>query len=963
MHTYPSLTTVLMFSLVLTACDGGSSSGRSGAMAPAPPPESPPVTDPPDDYNMPSQVNVLPPDTDFELACDNIAPPAGVTTPPLDRDDTTSAISGFLIDSAVSGVAYRTPSIEGTTSAEGTFLYQEGETVNFELGGTSLGNVKGMAQVTPFNLAGSDALTGMPAITNALENDNHPFHTVINTAVLLQSLDEDGEPGNGIVVSPERAVLFAGISLDMNQAWHSFENEYWLGLLKTVNPARALAHLYSTLGIEAHTYGISMEESDWNGDGIPEDSMRRYYDTDGNLVRLESGDEYGTWSSVENWTYNTNGQRTTFKLQQFGQQFSERWTYHSNGDLTEHELNEGGHISTQRWTYQRAADGTVLRAEMLHSEPEEESFRAVATFEYNENDQPSQIDFTGNYLHLAAIQLGLPTVNLLSFATAYTIAREYNAAGVLAADTLTGSNPELGYHIVKHRYDAHGNVVHYDGRLMQYGTDSEEQRTISKYQYEYDSRGNITKIWTDEDGNGRPDLIESHSYDQHDARVLTEWDYDANGSVDDVQRWPYEYEYDASGNIVSRTIELNGDDDPEEITSYSYYKNGNVSEQHLSSREVGEHEMTTWQYDASGKLLRKESDYGGEAGPDKTIAYGYDACGGLALREIFARDGSRVSAETWQYDADGDLRRYEWDDTLSPMFFLDAPLPENLGDYQISGLESWQYDSLGRLIRYKWHCEGGCEVYQGNYVEPLRNQTVNTEFDDAGRVTRELIDKDSDGRTDEVTVFEYDATGNVTRMLRDRPANGVANEVVSYAFDANGNLLRQEEDHNGDGILDSVSIMEYDAHGNIMSEFHDDDEGDATGETATFMHQYDSIGNHTRQEEDWNGDGVADRVDVWTYNASGNLTQHRQEETDDGEHIVVESWQYDSNGNLLRAEYDEQGDGIPERTQTYQYDASGNLIRESEGWSYDGNGIMGNTETRHYVPTGWGHILENVRVY
>ena len=61
---------------------------------------------------------------------------------------------GVLIDGPVSGVSHETESLSGVTDEAGTFEYLEGETVRFFLGGTTLGELPGRAQVSPFDLAG-----------------------------------------------------------------------------------------------------------------------------------------------------------------------------------------------------------------------------------------------------------------------------------------------------------------------------------------------------------------------------------------------------------------------------------------------------------------------------------------------------------------------------------------------------------------------------------------------------------------------------------------------------------------------------------------------------------------------------------------------------------------------------------------------------------------------------------------
>ncbi len=100
--------------------------------------------------------------------------------------------------SAVSGVTYSTSSkMAGITDASGIYNYNHGDMVEFKLGSLILGNVKAAVIVTPIDLAGGN--------NTRLEN----------LLVLLQSLDSDNDPGNGISIPANAAdAVSASINLD-----------------------------------------------------------------------------------------------------------------------------------------------------------------------------------------------------------------------------------------------------------------------------------------------------------------------------------------------------------------------------------------------------------------------------------------------------------------------------------------------------------------------------------------------------------------------------------------------------------------------------------------------------------------------------------------------------------------------------------------------------------------------------
>jgi hypothetical protein len=102
--------------------------------------------------------------------------------------DTPTAVvgaqTGVFVDSAVEGLSYETSSgVKGTTDAQGHFKYNEGDTVTFKVGGVTIGSGKATGTLSPAGISGGE--------------DNNKF---TNLLVLLQSLDTDGDPSNGITL-------------------------------------------------------------------------------------------------------------------------------------------------------------------------------------------------------------------------------------------------------------------------------------------------------------------------------------------------------------------------------------------------------------------------------------------------------------------------------------------------------------------------------------------------------------------------------------------------------------------------------------------------------------------------------------------------------------------------------------------------------------------------------------------
>lgn len=131
--------------------------------------------------------------------------------PPTQPPAQSAVLEGRFVDGPVEGVEYRTDTISGVTGPDGTFQYRPGEMVEFTIGGTSLGRTMGAALVTPISL--------VSGANNDLDD------TVGNIAQLLQSLDDDGDPENGIQISASMRTLAASRTLNLQQSADAFNTD------------------------------------------------------------------------------------------------------------------------------------------------------------------------------------------------------------------------------------------------------------------------------------------------------------------------------------------------------------------------------------------------------------------------------------------------------------------------------------------------------------------------------------------------------------------------------------------------------------------------------------------------------------------------------------------------------------------------------------------------------------------
>ena len=143
------------------------------------------------------QLLILSAVTTLLSACDNA--PNSASNPPAG-----SAIqTGMLYDSTVEGIAYRTPTQSGTTDKRGIFTYRSGERITFSFAGMDLPEALALPQMNPRFIFAS-------ATDLASSDDNR----VINFSRLLQSLDADGNPANGLDVKDASDAL-KGIALKL----------------------------------------------------------------------------------------------------------------------------------------------------------------------------------------------------------------------------------------------------------------------------------------------------------------------------------------------------------------------------------------------------------------------------------------------------------------------------------------------------------------------------------------------------------------------------------------------------------------------------------------------------------------------------------------------------------------------------------------------------------------------------
>ncbi|MBD3641785.1 MAG: hypothetical protein HUJ18_12400 [Marinobacter sp.] len=162
---------------------------------------------------------------------------SGSSSTTVTEDTTTpeNTKTGVFTDSAVANIRYQTETQSDFTNALGEYEYVEGETVTFSIGGIELPPVTATGRITPADMT---ADTSSPdQLTNILR--------------LLQSLDEDGNPDNGITITADTHTALENALLEVDQPAAEFEtqfaNEVTVSVNKTlISAEEAVAHFYAS---------------------------------------------------------------------------------------------------------------------------------------------------------------------------------------------------------------------------------------------------------------------------------------------------------------------------------------------------------------------------------------------------------------------------------------------------------------------------------------------------------------------------------------------------------------------------------------------------------------------------------------------------------------------------------------------------------------------------------------------
>jgi len=440
---------------------------------------------------------------------------------------------GVFLDSPVKGLRYQTKSHSGLTNSAGEFRYIEGDNVTFFLGDTLLGMAQGGAVVTPFSLFDIVPITRESEISAALSSsDINNYDRAMNVASLLQTLDQDSNPANGIDLGSAHEKLL-GKTIKLSVKAREFVDEPSLEVAKRmvgINSrlafSRVASHLYESLDLSIKSDLVNQVTSSFGSTQPVSTSLE--YDNNGNITsQTIDTDEDGIADSMVTFGYDEAGNLTS--KSNTATNISETLAYDENNNLISHLSDNFRRLDLQQ-TYSFNDNNTLSQIELdLGADGDVE---ATTSYLY---------DTDGNLITYELDHGRDGSANILA-----NYVFDNDVVSSFEEDSNNNGEPDLS---ISYGYDSKGN------RTTQNISATADGVPSNNGTYKYDDNGNVTRYEQDNDLDGRADYIESSSYDENGNRTAYRRDLNADGTWDSITQ----YSYDDDNNRTSMNEDSDGD--------------------------------------------------------------------------------------------------------------------------------------------------------------------------------------------------------------------------------------------------------------------------------------------------------------------------------------------------------------------------------------------------------------------
>ncbi len=519
-----------------------------------------------------------------------------VVTPPV---STPRVLTGNFVGLAPEGLTYATATQQGTTGPGGSFQYEAGETVTFQLGATALGSAPAASQIDVFDLVGipTAPLSESAILEAARTLDNTGgFYAAGRIAQVLLTLDSDGDVSNGVQINAEIQARAETIDLrvlgvrteylfeDLKRMIRAAANASEVPARVIPTESEALQTAYDTLGISARLLSPGRVVYDYDADGVADEIEAYVFDNSGLLVESAfDSDADGTLESRRVTEYFTPARPSLVEQDINGDGTPDRvtaYTYDAFGELIREEIDFDGQPGLEQIVdvrydqagalifrerqiltagtsviQQFSTDNTGNRVEYLLDNEGDGVFDRRDTFIYNEfRDWTTRsIDGNNDGVVDTLLERAFDSRGLQTLATT-----DNDADGVIDRRT------EFVYDM--------------NNRLIRAVYDNDDDPDIEFFiEYTYDSNGLEIQRVTDRTGQNSTVVTTQTTYDSNGLRVRVETDTDGDGQANSITL----FDYDANGAPTSERLDREGDGIVDQIKEFSVSAEGVITEERI----------------------------------------------------------------------------------------------------------------------------------------------------------------------------------------------------------------------------------------------------------------------------------------------------------------------------------------------------------------------------------------------
>jgi len=502
---------------------------------------------------------------------------------------------GGFIGNTIVGLTYHTDTQSGVTDAKGEFSYKEGESITFNLAGYALGTTVAVANMDIFDIngAGQPSLYQLTGYSEGSLNRGSDalVNSSLNTALLLHTLDDDGNPENGITLTANIIAALGNASYPIDFKTDSYQFTGNLRkVLKQANLDRAPYTTLSTIRslvdngiITTPLYRMVGFSYDNDADATIDNSNTFSYDIEGHLTqRTTDNNADGTVDTTDSYSFDNMGNMT--------------------GEITD----------TARISYSFDASGNMLKQEVDYRN--DGTTDVIYTYTFNEQ---------GERLTYSRDDNADGTAN--SIYTTYYDTQGNKSRYELDSDADGQTDRRYDY-----TYDE-------QGKRTQYQHDSNVDGTANAiYTFAYDAQGNRTIYNTDSDADGVIDSISTYTYDAQGNQSLARIDINADGIADQI----YSRTFDSNGNMTASESDTDADGRANYSYSYTYDDLNRIVHSQREANSIAS-DVYIYVYASEGYLLHYSYDNNGDGTVDNLTTYTMEPTTHYGYSEITGTRGDR----------------------------------------------------------------------------------------------------------------------------------------------------------------------------------------------------------------------------------------------------------------------------------------------------------------------------------